>query len=122
MDIQSFTGQLKALEISSTSKGHKYSPIEQVLAYYVARNTVSKDTQEVMIMKNNRINSTNLTLSSFGMMVSNMSFAIYGKGNSRISEQGMNVARFLNKEFLNKRLDNAKLKELINSVYGEKLL
>lgn len=122
MDKQSFLGILKALELPTVSKGHRYSTLEQALSYYVARNDLKKDDIDLLIIKHNRIKSTNLTLSSFGMMVSNMRYIIYGKGSSRISEQGLGVAKYLNKEYVNSRLDNLRLKNLLNEVYEENIL
>lgn len=123
MDIQSFKGNLEALKLTTkTTKGHKYSPIEQVMAYYVARTSLNKDKYDISIMRSNRIQGVNLTTSSFSMMVSNMNFVICGRGSSRVSEQGMNIGKWLNKLYLNKQMDNFKLKELINLYYNEEVI
>ena len=125
MDFASFKGNILALKIDSkTNKGnHSYLIEEDLIAYYCARTSLSKkDTLDVLVLKMNRLLKSDLKLSSFTMRISNMNFNIYGKGNKNNSEQGKGLASFLNKLFVNKKLDNNTLKNYINEIMGEVIL
>lgn len=112
-----------ALPPKGETKTHSYTVEEDLVAYFCARSTYkNKEKIELLVMKMNRLKKSDLKASSFSMRISNMSFSIYGSGNKHNSEQGKMIAEFLNKEYNNKRMDNVKLANHINTLYGEKIV
>lgn len=123
MEYQTFLGNLKCLEIPKNTKGHHYTIEEDLVAYYCARKGISnKDILDVLVMKMNRLKSSDLKLSSFSMRISNMNYSIYGRGNAHNSEQGKAIANFINKLLINKNLDLLSLQDYINKIYNEKIV
>lgn len=125
MEYNDFITHLKCLAIlpKSETKTHYYRVQEDLVAYYCAKHGIKdKEKLELLVMKMNRLDNSDLKYSSFSMRISNMSFSISGSGNAHNSEQGKSVATFCNKLYVNKKLDGMKLKEFINTFYKEQIL
>lgn len=111
------------MDMVSLKTSHHYRIEEDLVAYCCTRvGRTNKELNSLTVMKMNRILSSDLKVSSFSMRIGNMSYSIFGKGNKNNSEQGTLIANFLEKEMRNKRLDNLKLKCVINELFGEEIV